>query len=272
MTLIEPAARSTSAAPITGRVLYLEPSRDKPYLAFNYDHGEAEVGAVYTPREVFIRNARPAWDALSIDVQGFEAVRHVSAVRDYANEREVADVGRLEAADIVARATGAERVVVFDHTIRRRAPDATRQPSTRVHNDYTETSAPQRVFDLLGQEAEALLGRRVAFINVWRAIHHPAADWPLALCDARTAAPRDFVTTDIIYPDRRGEIYGLTYSPTHRWHYFPALALDEAILIKCYDTRRDVARFAPHTAFADPTTPRDAPPRESIEYRAIAFF
>lgn len=272
MTLIEPVARAASVSPITGRVHYLEPSNRKPYVAFAYDHGEAEAGAIYTPRDVLVRNARPAWDALSIDVQGFEAVRHVSAVRDYANQSEVVDVGRAEAAEIVARVAGASRVVIFDHTIRRRASDATRQPSTRVHNDYTETSAPQRVFDLLGDEAEALLGRRVAFINVWRPIHHPAADWPLALCDARTAAPGDFVATDIIYPDRRGEIYGLTYSPTHRWHYFPKLGLDEAILIKCYDSRRDVARFAPHTAFADPTTPPDAPPRESIEYRSIAFF
>ena len=27
------------------------------------------------------------------------------------------------------------------------------------------------------------------------------------------------------------------------------------LLIKCYDSRTDVARFAPHTAFVDPTTP-----------------
>lgn len=272
MTLIEPAVRTAAAPPVTGRVHYLEPSTHKPYLSFSYDHSEPELGAVYTPREVLIRNARLAWDALSIDVQGFEAVRDASAVRDYADDGEVIDLGRAEAADLVMRTTGATRAIVFDHTIRRRAPDSSRQPSTRVHNDYTETSAPQRVLDLLGDEAEVVLGRRVAFINVWRPIHHPAADWPLALCDARTAAPSDFVATDIIYPDRRGEIYGLTYSPTHRWHYFPALALNEAILIKCYDSRRDVARFAPHTAFADPTTPPDASPRESIEYRAIAFF
>ncbi len=48
---------------------------------------------------------------------------------------------------------------------------------------------------------------------------------------------------------------------------------DEAILIKCYDSRKDGrARFSLHSAFADPTTPADAPPRESIEIRAFAFF
>jgi hypothetical protein len=50
------------------------------------------------------------------------------------------------------------------------------------------------------------------------------------------------------------------------------MQLDEALLIKCYDSRTDVARFTPHTAFADPATPPDAPPRQSIEFRTIAFF
>ena len=48
--------------------------------------------------------------------------------------------------------------------------------------------------------------------------------------------------------------------------------IDEAWVFKCYDSRKNVARFAPHVAFADPATPEDAPQRESIELRAFAFF
>ena len=49
-------------------------------------------------------------------------------------------------------------------------------------------------------------------------------------------------------------------------------AADEALLIKCYDSLADGrARFAPHTAFTDPTAPVDAPPRESIEIRTLVF-
>jgi hypothetical protein len=33
-----------------------------------------------------------------------------------------------------------------------------------------------------------------------------------------------------------------------------------------------VARFAPHTSFDDPTTPPGTPPRQSVEFRAIAFY
>jgi hypothetical protein len=47
---------------------------------------------------------------------------------------------------------------------------------------------------------------------------------------------------------------------------------DEALLIKCYDSATDGrARFAPHTAFIDPSAPWDAPPRESIELRMLVF-
>jgi hypothetical protein len=76
----------------------------------------------------------------------------------------------------------------------------------------------------------------------------------------------------MVYRDRTGEIYVTTYSKGHRWLYFPRMTPDETILIKCYDTERNLARFAPHSAFTDPTTPEDAAPRESIEIRTVAFF
>jgi len=255
---------------VEASMLFVEPGDGKPRVEFSYGSGEGIVTAVYTPRRVTIRDARRILPHL--DAEGFALLRHRSAVRDFWDDAEAESVGRAEAAELVARATGARRVHVFDHTQRRRAPDAIRQPSTRAHVDYTLKSAPQRVRDLFGDEAEALLARRFAFINAWRPIGHRAEDWPLALADARSVAPADLVPTDIVYPDRRGEIYNLTYSPRHRWWYAPDMGLDEALLIKCYDSRPDVARFTPHTAFENPLTRPGAPPRESIEFRAIAFF
>ncbi|WP_371734290.1 hypothetical protein [Acidisphaera sp. S103] len=43
-------------------------------------------------------------------------------------------------------------------------------------------------------------------------------------------------------------------------------------MIKCYDSRSDVARFAPHTAFLVPDAPAGSPKRESIELRTLVFF
>lgn len=186
-----------------------------------------------------------------------------------------------EAEQVVAAETGGSRVVVFDHTIRRRThgvKDRTphiprQQPAMRTHGDYTEISGPQRVRDLTGDEAEALLRHRFAIVNLWRPIRGPLRDAPLAVCDARSVAPGDLVPQDRVHRDRTGEIYALTYNPAHRWFYVPAMRADEALLLKCYDSATDGrARFMPHSAFEDPTTPPDAPPRESIELRTLVFF
>ena len=126
--------------------------------------------------------------------------------------------------------------------------------------------------DLLPDEADELLKGRCGFINVWRPTKGPVLESPLAVCDARSAAPEDLVGCDIVYRDRVGEIQTVTFNPAHRWLYFPRMQVDETILIKCFDSRRDVARFTAHVAFVDPTTPEDAPPRESLEIRTVAFF
>jgi len=146
-----------------------------------------------------------------------------------------------------------------------------------AHNDYTEWSGPQRVRDIMGAEAEKLLERRVAIIQVWRAAYANAADPirsnPLAMADARSVAPDDLLVAERRYPDRVGQTYRLRYSPRHRWFYFPEMRRDEAIVFKVYDSAKDGrARFTPHTSFDDPTTPPGAPPRQSIEARALAFF
>ena len=48
---------------------------------------------------------------------------------------------------------------------------------------------------------------------------------------------------------------------------------DEALVFKVYDSEKDGrARFTPHTSFEDPASPPNAPPRQSIEVRAFAFF
>lgn len=255
---------------VEASLLFIAPDQSKPQVAFGYESGLAETSALYVPGKVVLQDARTR--LFNLDAEGFALLRHRSAVRDFWDDAEAKRVGRAEAAELVASATGARRVHVFDHTQRRRAPEARRQPSTRVHVDYTLKSAPQRVRDLFEEEAGALLARRFAFINVWRPIRHRAEDWPLALADARSVAPADLMATDIVYPDRRGEIYNLTYSARHRWWYVPDMALDEALVIKCYDSREDVARFTPHTAFENPQTRVGAPARESIEFRAIAFF
>ena len=264
---------------VTAGLLYIQPSADAPYVyAYEPPAGVPWSNAEYAPHQVAIHDARAVAASLSLDREGIAFARDASVVKDFYDEAEVDSVGHAEAAALVARVTGAARVEVFDHTQRKstsdaqRAPAFPRQPVLRVHNDYTVGSGPQRVRDLMGAEADALLQRRFAFINVWRPIRGPVVNTPLTVCDARTAAPEDFVVCQMRYADRTGEIYTVTHNPAHRWLYFPRMTTDEIILIKCYDSRADVARFAPHVAFEHPATPPDAPPRESIEIRTVAFF
>ena len=167
-------------------------------------------------------------------------VEHRSAVKDFYDEDELRRVYYPEAIRLVAEATGASRVLVFDHTIRRRvaagidrSPGTPRQPVTSVHNDYTVKSGPQRVRDLMGEEAEELLRHRFEIVNVWRPIRGPLRDAPLAVCDATSVALADFVPSDLVYRDRIGETYRVRYNPAHRWFYVPEMRADEAVLIKC---------------------------------------
>ena len=259
---------------------YLAPMTERP-RNYTYDPppGVARSNSVPETHIVPILSVRPVAGEVSLDREGFAVVHHQSAVRDFYNDAEVREIYYPEAERVLAEATGARRVFVFDHTVRRRvrgiddrAPGTPRQPATRVHVDHTATSGPQRVRDLLGAEAEELLRGRVQVINLWRPIRGPLRDAPLAVCDARSVAQGDLVPSDLVYRDRVGETYGVKYNPQHRWFYVPDMLADEALLLKCYDSATDGrARFAPHTAFEDPTAPADVAPRESIELRTFVF-
>jgi len=231
----------------------------------------------YRNFSVRIHDARPIAKDLSLDCQGWTLTRHDTKVVDFYDDAEVRRLYYPEMDALIKRETGASKVVVFDYTLRhadRPVERNLRAPVQNVHNDYTEKSGPQRVRELVGEEEAArLLKKRFAEYNVWRPITGPVKSWPLALVDTQTIAPHDLAACSLVYTDRTGEIYLGVYNPAHRWQYVPDMARNEAILIKCYDSMKDGrARFSLHSAFADPTTPADAPPRESIEIRAFAFF
>lgn len=260
-------------------------------LRYTVDTGEKLVNETFGPgnirrrntgtsegRRVSITDGRPLAQGFSLDLNGFEFVRHRTAVEDFFDERELRSVYYREVERLVKEVSGASRVVVFDHTLRsgdqdEREARRVREPVLSVHNDYTEWSGPQRVRDLLPQEAEALLAHRFAIIQVWRAIKGPILSHPLAIADARSLAPGDLLVAERRYPDRVGQTYRVKYNPAHRWFYFPQMRRDEALVFKVFDSEKDGrARFTAHTSFDDPASPADAPPRQSIEARTLAFF
>jgi len=260
-------------------------------IPYTVDTGEPLVNETFGPnnvqrrrtgrhelRTVTVHNGRALAGELSLDGSGFVLVEHRTKMKNFFDAEELKAVYYPEVIQLIKDQAGASRVVMFDHTLRsgdegEREAKLVREPVLSAHNDYTEWSGPQRVRDLLPDEAEALLRRRFAIIQVWRAINQPIQSNPLAVADARSVAFEDFLLAERRYPNRVGQTYRLMHNPAHRWIYFPRMRRDEALVFKVFDSAQDGrARFTPHTSFDDPTSPSGAPPRQSIEARALVFF
>jgi len=260
-------------------------------IPYTVDTGEKLVNETFGPnnirrrktgehelKQMAVQNGRLLADRLSLEEQGFVFVEHKTKVADFFDPAQLESVYYPEVEQLIKRESGASRVVIFDHTLRsgdeaEREEKLIREPVLSAHNDYTEWSGPNRVREILPNEAEALLARRFAIIQVWRAINQPIQANPLAVADAKSIEPDDLVVAERRYPHRVGQTYRLKYSPKHRWFYFPEMRRDEALVFKVYDSEKDGrARFTPHTSFQDPAAPPNAPPRQSIEVRALAFF
>ena len=217
-------------------------------------------------REMVIENGWPRVDSFDVDREGFELKPFPAVFTNFDSAEAVEAEFYPQIIDFVKRNTGAQRVVVFDHTLRKRLPADLKQQTTvnrpavlLVHSDYTVDSGPQRVRDLLPDEADALLQRRVAFFNVWKSLYDVVEELPLAMCEAPSQSDGDLLRMELKYRERTGEIYVMRYSPQHRWVYFPHMRADQALLLKTYDSLDDGrARFVGHTAFEDPTTPPNA--------------
>jgi len=259
-------------------------------LPYTVDNGEILVNESFGPKNIHGRrsgtvelktmallNGRALGERLSLDEQGFVFVEHKTQVKDFFDENQLRTIYYPEIEELIRSQSGASRVVIFDHALRsgdeaEREEKLVRNPVLQAHNDYTEWSGPNRLREILPDEADELLKHRFAIIQVWRAINRPIQSNPLALADARSIAFEDLMVAERRYPHRVGQTYRLKYNPDHRWIYFPEMRRDEAIVFKVYDSDKNRARFTAHTSFEDPATPPGAPPRQSIEMRAFAFF
>ena len=260
-------------------------------IPYTVDTGEKLVNETFGPnnirrrregtqecRPMSVRDGRAELAELALEKNGFVLVPHKTAVVNFFDPEELKSVYYREVEELIKKTSGASRVVLFDHTLRsgdeaEREEKLVREPVLSAHNDYTDWSGPQRVREIMGDEAEKLLERRFAIIQVWRAINQPIQSNPLAIADARSVSADDLLVAERRYPHRVGQTYRLKYNAGHRWFYFPRMRRDEALVFKVFDSAQDGrARFTPHTSFEDPTTPPGAPARQSIEARAFAFF
>ncbi|EKM75015.1 hypothetical protein AGABI1DRAFT_116593 [Agaricus bisporus var. burnettii JB137-S8] len=283
-----------SATPITNQdtvsasIKYSIPPGDGSQARWDFTSNDPVTGVEERNFEegqvnVMIENIRGQEHLYSLDRTGFlfcvrPTKMHAS---DFQDEKKVKEEYYPESIQLIKDVTGASRVVLFDHTHRLRRPgepetsSERRQPVSLAHVDQTTAASIIRVRRHLPEEADTLLKRRFQIINLWRPIENPALDWPLALCDFRSVdMESDLFPVTTLFPTHTGETMAVKYNPKHQWKYQHGTTPDEVVLIKCFDSIQDgsVAVLTPHTGFQDPTTPPDAPFRESIELRALVFY
>ena len=258
---------------------------------------EGDVADEHVETQVHMRDGRELTPPPTLESHGFELREWPTQLPSEADgslsgEASASYYEEMEA--LVKAATGATRVCVFDHTVRESGQTnlnalnagSSAAPVPRVHCDYTADGAPRRLRQLAREgkfsngepmsdaDIEALAAGRFAFINVWRSLdtESPVLQKPLAVCDEASVAKDDIFLYELIFADRTGENYSLRPSDAHKWYTFPRMVHDECLIFKVYDKPEDGPRFVFHTAFDDPSTPPDAPPRRSLEVRTIAFF
>ena len=146
---------------------YLAPMAERPRnYTFDPPPGVARSNSQREAHTVAIHDVRPVVSDISLDREGLAVLNYESAVRDFWDEDEVRRVYYPEVQRVMAEATGASKVFIFDHTLRRRvrgaadrAPGTPRQPATGVHVDHTATVRPAAGARLLRRRGRAVAAR-----------------------------------------------------------------------------------------------------------------
>ena len=204
--------------------------------------------------------------------QVFKNVQSQMAYDDWSDDAKVKNVYYPEVEKLLLdNVPGSHKITLFDHTIRRSNPDASRAPVTRVHVDQTSRSTEWRVNLHNPDEAEKLLQGRYRIINVWRPLNGPVQANPLGFASAETVDDKDLIPVEHRYPHRTGETAAVQNNKDQKFFYWSGMENTERLFLKCFDTKEGVGQRVPHTAFVDPRTPEGAKGRESIEVRALVY-
>jgi hypothetical protein len=215
----------------------------------------------------------------SLREEGFALVGHRSAVTSFEDRAEVAALHPQEITALLLATSGADEVLVTAPAILRFSEASGRagalnnsMPARFAHIDTTHATAAE--FARRGVP-DGRTARRYAHFNIWRCFSAAPQDVPLALCDARSVAGPELMIADAIFdeagkPEWGFESYLVAHDPGHRWVWFPDMTRDEVILFRTSDSL--LGTPVPHVAFDNPLAPPDAPPRASIEMRAVAYW
>src|SRR6201986_3522911 len=110
---------------VTSELNFPAQTNGKPRTyAFDPPPGEPKSTALPEPHNVPIFDGRLIANTFSLDREGFALVKHPTMVKDFYDDKEVRNV-YYPAVEAFLKATlKADRVFIFDHTVRRRVEGA----------------------------------------------------------------------------------------------------------------------------------------------------
>jgi hypothetical protein len=244
----------------------------------------------YAPHTIFIRNGRPVQSALGLDTQGFVLAKQSSLVSDFRDKTMVDAIYPAEVERIVKTLTGADLVALLGYVVRSSGTTSSevQPPASEVHVDMSTDRAVRLAAAMFER---SFVGRpgfsRFIASSLWRPFSPPPQDWPLAVCDGTSVSNNEGVPNVMVRvaelpdpdnipahcedEDNLPAASVFYFSPKHRWWYFPDMTRDEVLLVKFHDSDHSKAWRTPHTSFRDSRVHNSAP-RESIEFRTIAYF
>jgi hypothetical protein len=255
---------------------YVAKTGERPRYYAN-DHSRDVL--VIDPKPMAILDARDRQTTL--DAEGFTLVQHRSNIADFTDAQSVWAIHRAEIATLIQNLCGADSVEVNAPGVLRFSEQSDQagalnnsMPARFAHVDITDKTALDFATRTVTNRKAI---RRFAHFNVWRAISPPPQDVPLAVCDARSVSADDLIAADAIFDERDKpewsfEGWVVAHNPAHRWYWFSDMSRDEVLVFKTNDSDPQFAHCVPHVAFDDPLCPKEAPPRASIEMRALALW
>ncbi len=227
--------------------------------------------------EMTLTDMRPLRAEISIARNGFALLTHHTAVKNFFDPAQIEQVYYPEVIALAKQLNGAAHAIAFGPVARSDDPanKQGRLPAFGAHVDYGRPTVEEQVRIVLGKEADYWLQKRVVLMNFWRPIT-TVYRTPLALCDASSVLATDLHDSEIrggLDDPTRPPLFGfnLSYNPQHRWYYVKEMRPDETFAFKLYDSDASAPQWTGHTAFNDPETAVDAPPRQSMEVRTISF-
>lgn len=274
------AAAAAQGSDIWTPLNYNRNDGTRPWFALCDLPGKARSGGEGARVECLVRDGRGA--GLSLDANAFELVEAPTVLQTeefYGSQDKVRSVYYGEVVEAIKKATGAAHVEIVSHQVRNRertsGDGSVQSYAPSVHTDADQHGA-DKIFR--GLASKACSRGRYMYINAWRNIADtPIGDDHLAVMDATSLVlPDDAISSDLyLTPGQNITQFRLSdrNAARHRWFYFPAMAKDEVLLFKQFDSDPTITgRICFHTSCTDPGARPSTPPRQSIEVRALAFF